>query len=229
MSVDCVIALDTPDRKTALAWVDALLPVRSKQTVFKVGLELFTSQGPSIAQEIRKRGARLFLDLKLHDIPNTVAKATAAARELDAELLTLHAAGGRAMWGAAVAEAREMRLLAVTVLTSFDDRSWAEASLTQDTVAESVTAWAAASQRWGASGWVCSGHELSLLPQGGYRLVPGIRLPGAAANDQARVMTPGDAARAGASGLVLGRSLLGSRDPVSTLQTIFVELDAVSK
>lgn len=228
-STDAVIALDTADLSQALAWADRLVAIRPERTVFKVGLELFSAHGPQAVRELRARGARVFLDLKLHDIPNTVAKATEAARALGAEFLTLHAAGGRAMWGAASQVRGEMQLLAVTVLTSFDDHAWQEASLGGDSVADTVLAWARATKVWGSTGWVCSARELALLPEHGYRMVPGIRLPGAAAQDQARVATPVEAAQAGATGLVLGRSLLGTPDPAATLRAIFADLDALGE
>ncbi len=225
--VDCVIALDTSDQERALAWVQELKGLHPEQTVFKVGLELFVSQGPRIVEKIRDQGARVLLDLKLHDIPTTVAKATKAASALGVNFLTVHAAGGSEMWRAACAEAGQTKLLAVTALTSFSETTWKEVYPGLPAIADTVSAWAKAAQSWGAHGWVCSAQELKLLPAGGYRLVPGIRLPGTQSNDQARVAAPAQAAQAGASGIVLGRSLLSQPNPVPMLQFVFDELRSV--
>ena len=214
-----IVALDVPSADAALALAARLDPAG----FYKVGLELFTAAGPSVVDALRARGARIFLDLKLHDIPNTVAGAARSAARLGVDLLTVHGAGGEAMLRAAVDGAgEECRVLAVTVLTSMDGAALAEATGRPGvTVADEVLRLGAAAAAAGAHGVVCSGHEAAAVRDrwdGALAtLVPGVRLAGDAAGDQRRVVTPAEAARAGARYVILGRTVTAAADPAAAL------------
>ena len=223
-----VIALDVPDAEAALALLERLGP---EADFVKVGLQLFTAEGPAMVRALRSRGIRVFLDLKLHDIPNTVAHAVKSAIGLDVELLTVHASGGAAMLRAAAGAAAgsPLKLLAVTVLTSLDDaglaQAWGrDAVVTEDEVARL----AALAKACGIPGVVASVHELAAVRRaaGGemLALTPGIRLAGDAAGDQSRVATPAQAARLGADYVVLGRSVTAAADPRAALARATAEL-----
>jgi orotidine-5'-phosphate decarboxylase len=218
VSVTPIVALDFPDATRALEMVETL---GDTCRFYKVGSELFTAEGPVIVARLRENGCRVFLDLKLHDIPNTVASTVRRIGEMGSALRTVHASGGRAMLGAAAVAAREngvCRLLAVTLLTSLDASSAADAwgSRSLD-VREQVMRLAAIAHEEGAHGIVCSGQEAAVVRQaegsGFDILVPGIRLGGDSVADQMRAVTPYAAARAGADYIVLGRSVTGSEDP----------------
>jgi orotidine-5'-phosphate decarboxylase len=214
-----IVALDRPGWFEAERLVNAL---GEDVGFYKVGLELFAADGPAVVRELTGRGKRVFLDLKLHDIPNTVAGAARAAGRLGADLLTVHAAGGAAMVRAAVEAARDMgggrtRVLAVTVLTSLA-ADHLPASFRRDLpLGDLVTALAAEALVAGADGLVCSGGEVAALRarfgEGPILVVPGTRPPGADAQDQARVVTPNEALRAGATWLVIGRAVTAAGDP----------------
>jgi len=214
-----ILALDTPGWATAERLVVAL---GDEVTFYKVGLELFSGEGPGVVRELRGRGKRVFLDLKLHDIPNTVAGAARAAGRFGAELLTVHAAGGAAMVRAAVSAARESsggrtKVLAVTVLTSLAE-GHLPASFPPDRPLEDlVSLLAEEALAAGADGLVCSGAEVATLRQrfgaAPLLVVPGTRPHGAQAQDQARVVTPQAALDAGASWLVVGRAVTAAADP----------------
>jgi orotidine-5'-phosphate decarboxylase len=218
-----IVALDFASLKEAQSMVREL-DVRCD--FYKVGLELYAAEGPRVVQVLREQGKRVFVDLKLHDIPNTVKSATRAVARLGASLLTVHASGGEGMIRAAVEGAHEgggaCGVLAVTVLTSFTAdslaASWGREALN---VTAEVLRLAAIAQRSGAHGVVCSGHELGLLKQqfgAGLRaLVPGIRMAGGDAHDQQRVMTPDVAAHWGADYLVLGRAVTAAASPAATM------------
>jgi orotidine-5'-phosphate decarboxylase len=223
-------ALDRPDLDGALALGQLLKDVVDG---FKVGLEFATSNGPDGVRAIADLGLPLFLDLKFHDIPNTVAGAVAAARELGVAMLTLHVAGGPEMLRAAVEAARARapcpRLIGVTVLTSLDD-----ADLAALGIAEKVPAHVArlADLAWdcGLDGIVCAPHELALL-RGRFApeftlVVPGIRPSGSVAGDQKRTRSPADAVGAGADVLVVGRPITQARDPRAAAQAIRAEIAA---
>lgn len=222
-----ILALDTPDTASALALIDA---AGDDLRWAKVGLELFTAEGPPVVRAVRERGKRVFLDLKLHDIPNTVAGAVRSASALGAELLTLHAEGGPAMMRAA-AEARDAvrgpKLLAVTVLTSLTGAEYPEVYADAD-VGRRVTAFARAAEAAGVDGVVCSPRELDVLRTavraGFLRVTPGIRPAGVDAQDQARIATPEAALAAGASHLVIGRAISGAQDPKAALAAIVASL-----
>ena len=225
-----IIALDVPDAARAHALLDRLGP---SADFVKVGLQLFVAEGPSVVREMRERGCRVFLDLKLHDIPNTVAKATGSAAALGVELLTVHAGGGAAMLRAARSAAGEIgaggpALLAVTVLTSLSGaelgEAWGRGAVDTGAEVERLAALAAASRM---DGVVASVHEIAAVRRAGDGLrvlTPGIRLAGDDAGDQTRVATPAEAARLGADYVVLGRSVTAAADPAAALARAVVEL-----
>jgi len=211
----------------AFALVDA---VGEDLAWVKVGLELFTAEGPGVVRALKERGKRVFLDLKLHDIPNTVAGAVRSAAALGADLLTLHAEGGPAMMQAAV-DARGsggLRLLAVTVLTSLDGSEYPEVYASAD-VAARVLTFARAAEANGMDGVVCSPKELSILGgavgSGFLRVTPGIRFQGGDAQDQARVATPASAFRDGATHLVVGRAVTAAADPRQAWRSLLAEAE----
>jgi orotidine-5'-phosphate decarboxylase len=229
-----IVALDFPTAAAALAMVDRL---GGSCDFYKVGNELFTAAGPAIVHALRDRGADVFLDLKFHDIPNTVAGGVRSAATLGARLVTVHASGGREMLEAAVAAAAESggncTVLGVTVLTSLDARAvaaaWGRGELD---VREEVLRLAEEVAASGAHGIVCSGQEAAAVRERfGDRLallVPGVRPVGGDVGDQARVVTPAAAARAGARWIVVGRPVTASPDPTATMRGIRRELaDAV--
>jgi orotidine-5'-phosphate decarboxylase len=221
------VAIDTPSLEQALALCEQ---VRGGAGGVKLGLEFFSSCGPAGVERILEHGIPVFLDLKLHDIPNTVRAATRAARELGVRLLTVHAAGGRAMVEAAVSGAGpECGVFAVTVLTSMDGAAVAEATGRERVeVLDEVLRLAALARAGGARGVVCSGREASAVrEQHGpalQRLVPGIRFADGAAHDQARVVTPGAAAASGADYLVIGRAVTAAADPAAAMRRVLAEL-----
>lgn len=225
-----IIALDVPDGRAALALMERVGP---DADFVKVGLQLFTAEGPPLVRELRARGLRVFLDLKLHDIPNTVAQAVKSAAALDVQLLTIHAAGGAAMLTAAAlaAEGTGTRLLAVTVLTSLTEAELAEAWGRDALSAEAeVERLAGLAQRCGVHGVVASVHEVAAARRGGGQglavLTPGIRLAGDDAGDQARVATPAEAARQGSDYIVLGRAVTAADDPRGALERVLADLAA---
>ncbi len=225
---EVIVALDMPNREAAVGLVRSL----DRATFFKIGLELFVREGPSIAREIRASGRKVFLDLKLHDIPNTVARAAGAAAELGVELLTLHASGGSRMIAAArqAVEGSGTRLLAVTALTSMAASDLAEAwGRTGPSVEEEVARLADLGVRSGAHGVVCSPHEAaslrSLLGAKVVIVTPGIRLEGDPVHDHARAATPRFARDATADYLVVGRSVTDAPDPSAALAAVLAELE----
>lgn len=228
-----IVALDLPGASDALQLVDRL---GDACDFVKVGSELFTAAGPDVIAAVRARGGRsggdrdVFLDLKLHDIPNTVRSAARRASALGARLLTVHASGGRAMIEAAVDGAgARCGVLAVTVLTSLDAASLSEAwgRPISDVEAE-VLRLADLARAAGARGVVCSGIEAAAVRarHGGALeiLVPGVRLEGSGAHDQKRVVTPGGAAAAGATYVVVGRTVTQDADPRGALARVQAEL-----
>jgi orotidine-5'-phosphate decarboxylase len=222
-----IVALDFPDTRAALALVDRL---NGATRWLKVGLELYIAEGNSLVAELKRRGYSIFLDLKLHDIPNTVASAVRAATHLGVEMLTVHAAGGPEMITAAV-RAAESRLtvLAVTVLTSMDAKQL-EAIGVAGTPAAQVDRLAAMASACGVGGFVCSANEVpSLRKQLGNEpllVIPGIRPAGADIGDQRRVATPAAAMADGASYLVVGRPITRAEDPEATARAILEEMQS---
>jgi orotidine-5'-phosphate decarboxylase len=223
-----IIALDVPSLAAARTLVARLGP---QADFVKVGLELFTAEGPSVVAWLHGEGRRVFLDLKLHDIPNTVRGAARSAAAMGVSLLTVHAYGGAAMVEAAVEGAGDHTgILAVTVLTSFTARDLGVALGREapETGAE-VLRLAGVAAAAGAHGIVCSGHEVHAVRTAYPRLrplVPGIRVAGGEAHDQARVATPERAAADGAAYLVLGRAVTAAADPEAALRTVLESLRA---
>lgn len=228
-----IVALDVPDRMGAEAVVHQLGDACG---FYKVGLELFAAEGPAIVAWLRAQGKEVFVDLKLHDIPNTVRGAARSVARHGASLLTIHASGGAEMIAAAVAGAQEgapdgrCGILGVTVLTSTDSHGLAAAwgRTAPVDVQEEVLRLAGTVAEQGGAGIVCSGHEAAAVRSAhGDRLgllIPGIRLPGGDAHDQRRVMTPAAAAEAGARWLILGRAVTGAADPVSAMGQVHASL-----
>lgn len=220
---EVIVALDVASREEALETVGLLGP---SATFYKVGLELFSSAGPDAVRDLVAQEKRIFLDLKLHDIPHTVAAAVRAAADLGAELLTVHAGGGRAMMEAAAGAAREgLRLLGVTVLTSLSASELEEVrGGGLQSLRDEVLRLGGLVRDAGLDGVVASAREAEPLKRrfGRAFLVatPGIRLEGGAVHDQARVATPADAVRAGADFLVVGRAVTGAQDPRAALKAV---------
>jgi len=226
-----IVALDYPAAESALAFVDRIEPGQCR---LKVGKELFTRAGPRLVENLVARGFDVFLDLKFHDIPNTVASACHAAADLGVWMVNVHALGGERMLLAAreglARAARPPLLIAVTLLTSMDAQDLTGVGLS-GTPEENVLRLATLARDCGLDGVVCSPRETVLLRGrlgGGFLLVtPGIRPAGAAADDQRRVMTPVDAISSGASYLVIGRPVTRADDPVSVLRTLNSALSAL--
>jgi orotidine-5'-phosphate decarboxylase len=225
-----IVALDAPNATAALALVDRL---EGTCRWFKVGLELFVATGPSILDPLVARGHSVFLDLKFHDIPNTVAGAVRSAAKLGARMINVHAAGGPAMLAAArnalEGIAAPPQLLAVTVLTSMDQAQTAAVGVRQ-TPADQVELLARMALEAGICGFVCSAEEVSRLrtltgPEG-VLVTPGIRPAGSAVNDQKRIHTPADALRQGASYLVVGRPITQAANPAAAADAILTEMAA---
>lgn len=223
------LALDVPDRGTALALLDRLGP---EPRIYKVGLELFAAEGPALVREVLQRGHRVFLDLKLHDIPNTMRGAIRGTRRLPSvRFVTVHAGSGRDHLAACVDEAGgALGILAVTVLTSQDEAATREAGHTR-APAELVELRAASAQAAGCAGVVCSGHELARVTAIAPSLaavVPGVRPAASDVGDQRRVVTPAQAIAGGARYLVVGRPILQAADPAAAADAIVAEIAAAS-
>lgn len=219
-----IVPLDYPDAAPALALAARLDPALCR---VKVGKELFTAAGPDVVRRLQDRGFDVFLDLKYHDIPNTVAGACRAAARLGVWMMNVHASGGEAMLRAAReavdAGAHRPLLIAVTILTSLADRDLARIGM-QGTAGENVERLAALTRECGLDGVVCSAQEAPALRRSSGRdfklVTPGIRLAAGAADDQSRVVTPPDAVRLGADYLVIGRPITHAADPVAALRSI---------
>jgi orotidine-5'-phosphate decarboxylase len=232
-STDLIVALDYPRPEKALELVNELSGL---SVIYKVGFELFLGAGPSFVRELVHQKCRIFLDLKFHDIPNTVSKAARVAALLHVEMFTLHLAGGSAMVKS-VAQAMDEfpalrpKILGVSVLTSFDDVRWAEVTkaLTGHAVdvSESVLGLVSQAVTWGADGIVCSAHELGQIRNAFpnlYTVVPGIRLKAQESGDQARVMTPAGAHALGASAIVMGRPIIEAKNPRAVTESVLKDL-----
>jgi orotidine-5'-phosphate decarboxylase len=228
-----IVALDVPTADAALKLVEQLAPVSGG---FKIGSELFTSAGPDIVRRIRERGALVFLDLKFHDIPNTVAKAVAAAMQLNVQMLTVHTSGGLEMLKAAEQAAQEIAwrlghspplVLGVTVLTSLDAGALKEIGL-DGNVDYQVRRLAAVATRAGLRGLVCSPLEVAKLrqslPPATQLVTPGIRTGAEKADDQKRTLTPREAIAAGANWLVIGRPIYAAENPRAAAEKILESL-----
>jgi len=219
-----LVALDYADEKQALNMVDQLQPELCR---LKVGKEMFTRLGPTLVEKLQRKGFQVFLDLKYHDIPNTVAKACQAAADLGVWMVNVHALGGRRMMAAAAealaAYQQRPRLIAVTILTSMSDADLVEIGI-QQSAGDMAIRLAMLAQQCGLDGVVCSAMEAAemrqRLGQDFLLVTPGIRPAGSQQDDQRRIMTPVDAMRAGSSYLVMGRPITQSSDPVGLLRTI---------
>lgn len=218
------VAIDTPDLDQAVTLARTLIGLVGG---VKLGLEFFTANGPAGVREIAGLGLPVFLDLKLHDIPNTVAGAVKSLSSLNPAILTVHAAGGRAMLEAAKAAAPPgCKVVAVTVLTSLDSRDL-EAAGVSGTPAEQVERLAALARTSGLDGIVCSGAEVGAARAAwpkGFFVVPGVRPAGGDVGDQKRVVTPGQALADGASVLVVGRPITAAADPAEAARSLLPSL-----
>ncbi len=223
-----IVALDAPN---AAAAEEIVTRIEGSCQWFKVGLELFSAAGPAIVERLAARGYSIFLDLKLHDIPNTVAGAVRSATALGVRMMTLHASGGPAMLAAARSAldglADPPQLLAVTVLTSMDAAQLHAAGVDRSP-ADQVALLAAMGLEAGLNGFVCSPHEVahlrSLAGPAGVLVVPGIRPQGADAGDQKRLAAPAAALRDGASFLVVGRPIVQAKEPAQAAEDILKEM-----
>lgn len=234
-----IIALDV---ETPLEARKIFMALKSYAGMFKVGSQLFTATGPSIVREIVESGGRVFLDLKFHDIPNTVARAGVEAARLGVAIFNVHALGGGEMMRHTVAEVHEAALrenftcpsiIAVTALTSADAATLAEVGLTSN-VEEQVERLARLASMCGLDGVVASPHEVSLVRQAVERkdfllVTPGVRPAGVAHGDQKRVMTPAEALRAGADYLVIGRAILEAPDMSRAAAEIIQEMERANE
>lgn len=228
-----IIALDVPSKQKALSLMDQL----NEAEIFKVGMELFTSEGPPLLEEIQRLGKKAFLDLKYHDIPNTVAEAVRAATRHGVYMLTLHSSGGGEMMARAArvaaeeADKKEINrplLLGVTVLTSLKKEQMGEIGISGE-VEEAVLRLARLAQSAGMDGVVCSPQEIAVIRRELGRnfliVTPGIRPLWAASQDQKRIMTPSEALRLGADSLVIGRPVTAAESPHSAFLKIVDELE----
>jgi orotidine-5'-phosphate decarboxylase len=228
-----IVALDVPSAEAALKLAEQVAPAVG---AFKIGKELFVAAGPDIVRRVRATGASVFLDLKFHDIPNTVAKAVAAATRLDVQMLTIHASGGSEMMRAAEKSAQETAkslgrtaplVLGVTVLTSSNNETLAEIGCEPDTEKQ-VVRLAHLAVAAGLRGLVCSPLEITalrrVLPSTVQLITPGIRTGAEKADDQKRTLSPREALQAGASWLVIGRPITAAENPRAAAEQIFASL-----
>ena len=229
MPCDLILALDVPTREEA---APLLRQLRGELRWVKIGLQMFTAYGPDYVKAVADEGFNIFLDLKLHDIPNTVAKAVESLAPLPIGMLTLHTSGGREMMSyarkAQLASKPDLLLLGVTVLTSMDATGLSELGVSVSPEAQVSRLGQLASDS-GLTGLVCSPLEVAMLrkqlPVGIQLVTPGIRPAGeAGGDDQKRIMTPADAARAGSSYIVVGRPILKAKDPVAATRAILADL-----
>ena len=228
-----IVALDVPSAEAALKLAELVAPAVG---AFKIGKELFVSAGPDIVRRVRATGASVFLDLKFHDIPNTVAKAVAAAVRLDVQMLTIHTSGGSEMMRAAEKSAQDTAkslgrpaplVLGVTVLTSSDANTLSEIGC-ESNVGHQVERLAALAVKSGLGGLVCSPLEIAdlrlILPAEIQLVTPGIRTGAEMADDQKRTLTPREAIQAGASWLVIGRPIYAAENPRAAAEKILSSL-----
>ncbi|MHB8156284.1 MAG: orotidine-5'-phosphate decarboxylase [Desulfocucumaceae bacterium] len=230
-----IVALDVNDEKTALDLVEAL---KGSAGMFKVGMELFYSTGGHVVEEIKKRGCSVFLDLKLHDIPNTVARASRVLTRLSPAIINVHASGGPEMMREAAAAVRDEadrlgrerpRVIAVTVLTSINREILNSSIGIAGEVDQCVARWAEMAQGCGLDGVVASPREVKAIRRScgpGFIIVtPGVRPRGSESGDQKRVMTPAEAISEGATYIVVGRPVIGSDSPSAAAKKILLEME----
>ncbi len=224
-----ILALDIEDKTQA---IDLVKRTGDGLEWVKIGLQMFTRYGPDYVREIADLGKRVFLDLKLHDIPNTVAKAVQSVSDLPINMLTLHTCGGREMMEWAIKAQQDykpdLQLLGVTVLTSTDDAGLQELGINEK-ASERVLSLATLAQTAGMNGLVCSTHEVVALKEkfgSQFDLItPGIRPAGTDAGDQKRIMTPAKAAEAGSTYIVVGRPIYQADDPAAVVSNIVADLN----
>ena len=227
---ELIVALDVNNREEAVARVKS---IGDAVDFYKIGLELYTAEGPDVVKAVKDLGKRIFLDLKFHDIPRTVERAVKSGGKLGVDLMTIHSVGGKAMIKAAADAAAEFgangpKILAVTVLTSLDQTDLEDGGIVGRTPADQVLAMAKFATANGAHGLVCSPKEVGMLskmlPQGTLFITPGVRPAGSAVGDQKRVATPADAVRDGATHLVVGRPILAAEDSAAAARAILAEI-----
>jgi orotidine-5'-phosphate decarboxylase len=226
MKEKILLVLDVSSREEAMRLVR---PLYEHVGMFKIGMQLFTAEGPSLVREIVDLGGKVFLDLKFHDIPNTVSHGVLEAAKLGVSLMTIHAAGGRAMMETVAKELqdkfgdRKPMVVAVTVLTSLNDAGLSEVGIARP-MTQQVVAMAKLAEECGIVGVVCSPQEIQLVRRAAgpdFKIVtPGIRMPGQAANDQQRLATPREALTAGADYIVVGRAVTAAPDPRNALDAL---------
>jgi len=229
-----IFALDVANTDEAAKWVSVL---KGRVGFFKIGLELFTATGPDIVGLVKEAGIKVFLDLKFHDIPNTVAGAVRSAVRLGVDMMTLHLSGGKAMIAAGVEAAREEsanlgitrpKIIGVSVLTSLGDSDMKELGFRANAV-EQVMSLLDVALKSGADGMVCSAADLDrikpLALKGFTIITPGIRPAGVDKGDQSRIATPASAIKAGSSLLVIGRPISAAADPVKAVELIATEIE----
>ncbi|MBM4151927.1 MAG: orotidine-5'-phosphate decarboxylase [Kiritimatiellaceae bacterium] len=228
MNPALIVALDVPCKKDM---EEALNRLPDTLEWYKVGLELFCAEGPAVLEPLKKRNKKIFLDLKLHDIPNTVAQAVKTAASHGVNLMTVHAIGGRAMLKAAADAARECanppKLVAVTTLTSLSQDDFIDLGINRS-VSDQALALGEIAISSGIDGLVTSAHEAGALRQKfpqALLVTPGIRLPEGDVGDQKRVATPQFAVQQGATHLVVGRPILQAKDPVAATAAIYANLN----
>ena len=228
---ELIVALDVNSREEAVQKIKA---IGDAVDFYKIGLELFTAEGPDIVKQVKDLGKRVFLDLKLHDIPRTVERAVRSGADLGVDLMTIHSVGGKAMIKAAADAANEFgpkgpKILAVTVLTSLDQNDLTDVGIVGRTPGEQVLAMAKFATANGAHGLVCSPKEVGalsrMLKTGTLFITPGVRPAGSAVGDQKRVATPAEAVRDGSTHLVVGRPILAAEDMVAAARRIRSEME----
>ena len=224
MGKDVIVACDFSSAAETFAFLDRF---EGKKPFVKIGMELFYAEGPSIVRAVRERGHRVFLDLKLHDIPNTVKKAMAVLSALDADIVNLHAAGTTAMMTAALEgltrpDGSRPLLIAVTQLTSTDQQSMERDLLIREPIDEVVMHYALTAKNAGLDGVVCSPLEAGKVHEicgaGFLTVTPGVRFADGAKGDQKRVMTPAEAKTAGSDYIVVGRPITAAEDPAAAYE-----------
>ena len=229
MGRDVIIACDFPDRETTLSFLDQFT---GRKPFVKIGMELFYGAGPDIVRTIKDRGHQIFLDLKLHDIPNTVKKAMSVLRDLGADIVNLHAAGTIGMMEAAREgltrpDGTRPLLIAVTQLTSTDQQALENELLIERPMEQGVLHYAQNARKAGLDGVVCSPLEAEKVHAacgaGFLTVTPGVRFADAAADDQKRVMTPAEARRVGSDYIVVGRPITAAADPVAAWRRCLAE------
>ena len=224
MSKDVIVALDFKNRQDTLAFLDKFV---GKKPFVKIGMELFYAEGPEIVREIKSRGHKIFLDLKLHDIPNTVKKAMSRLSELDVDMCNIHAAGGSEMMkyaleGLTRADGTRPKLIAVTILTSIGETTLSDELLLKASLPETVISYASLAAKNGLDGVVCSPLEARQVKEACGKefltVTPGVRFADGEKGDQVRVTTPERAKELGSDYIVVGRPITAAVDPVAAYE-----------